>query len=147
MTNSRRLSLRKNWKFETLMTNTFLPRAARPARCPSAAHRQPPEPKNTFTSASTRYLKTPYCKKTEFFHTAYPKGRDTLFPQLVIPQPLKVMPKRPKPSRLTQNYPTLEPDMAHWMSLKQYSPWGMKQFGVRPPPWPNSMPCLQFDYP
>jgi hypothetical protein len=86
-----------------------LPRAERSFHRQSAAHRQPSEPKNTFAHALTRYLKTPYDEKTKFFHTAYPRGRDTLFLQLVIPQPLTMMPKRPKPSRLTQNYPTLEP--------------------------------------
>jgi hypothetical protein len=69
----------------------------------------PPKPKNTFTSALTRYLKTPYDEKTDFFHTVYPKGRDTLFLQLSIPQQLTTTQKRPKPSRLTQNYPPPHP--------------------------------------
>jgi hypothetical protein len=65
----------------------------------------PPEPKNTFTSALTRYPKTPYGEKTDFFHIACLTGGDAPFSQRIIPQQLTTTQKRPKPSRLTQNSP------------------------------------------
>jgi hypothetical protein len=65
----------------------------------------PPESKNTYIDALTRYPKTPYGEKTDFFHIACLTGGDDPFSQLIIPPPLAIIQKRPKPSRLTQNYP------------------------------------------
>jgi hypothetical protein len=64
----------------------------------------------------------------------YPKGRDTLFLQLSISQQLTTTQKRPKPSRLAQNYPGLltkfgEVQLPRHAVPPHYGP--LRQFGRR----------------